>query len=202
MMPHQKKDLIDRVLKIELTMFLTVRAIGQPVCQEHPEEFKRNRTAQFFTWSEKTLSSYLDDLLSAEEKGGNLMTMKYARMGNQIPCLNDDPMIEKIIEIQTAWQKDMFARYPHLMGGARAIESRQDTDLYTSFESYLRAELETYSGKTLGFLYGDIQRYQQDNQNMNQRLYDFLVKDLGYDSLDEAEKAASSQRLRKSLDPG
>jgi hypothetical protein len=128
--------------------------------------------------------------MSAEEKGKNLMTMKYARMGNQIPCLNNDPLIERIIEIQTAWQKDMFARYPHLMGGARAIESHQDTDLYTSFESYLRGELETYSGNTLRSLYEDIERYRQDHQNMNEQLYDFLVKDLGYESLDEAEKAA------------
>ena len=189
-MHQQKKDLIDRILKIELTMFLTVRTVGQSVCQEHPEEFRRNRTAQFFTWSERTLSSYLDDLMSAEEKGKNLMTMKYARMGNQIPCLNDAPLIKKIIEIQIAWQKDMFTRYPRLMQGARAVESLRDTDLHTSFESYLRGEIETYSGKTLGFLYEDIQRYQQNNQNMNQRLYDFLVKDLGYESLDEAEKAA------------
>ena len=190
MMSHQKKDLIDRILKIELTMFLTVRTVGPAICQEHPEEFRRNRMAQFFTWSERTLSSYLDDLKSAEAMGKNLMTLKYARMGNQIPCLNNDPLIEKIVEIQTAWQKDMAARYPHLMGKARAVESHQDTDLYTSFETYLRGEMETYSGNTLRSLYEDIERYRQDHQNMNQRLYDFLIRDLGYESLDEAEKAA------------
>lgn len=190
MMSQQKKDLVDRILKIELTMFLTVRTIGLSACQEHPEEFKRNRTAQFFTWSERTLSSYLEDLKSAEAIGKNLMTLKYARMGNQIPCLNNDPLIEKIIEIQTAWQKDMFARYPRLMGGARAIESHQDTDLYTSFESYLRGELETYSGNTLRSLYEDVEGYRQDHQNMNHRLYEFLIKELGYESLEEAEKIA------------
>lgn len=191
MMPYQKRELIDRILTIELNMFLTVRTVGRAACQDHPEEFRRNRTAQFFTWSEKTLTSYLEDLMSAEEKGKNLMTMKYARMGSQIPCLNDDPLIEKIVARQTAWQKDLAARYPCLMGKARAIESRQDTDWQTSFETYLRGELETYSGKTLRSLYDDIQRYEKDHQNMNQRLYDFLVLDLGYGSLDEAEKAAS-----------
>jgi hypothetical protein len=191
MMSFQKKELIDRILAIELAMFLTVRTVGRPACQDHPEEFRRNRTAQFSTWSEKTLASYLEDLISAEEEGKNLMTMKYARMGNQIPCLNDDLLIEKIVEIQTAWQKDLAARYPCLMGRARAIESRQDTDGQTSFETYLRGELETYSGKTLRSLYDDIQRYEQDHQNMNQRLYEFLVQDLGYGSLEEAEKAAN-----------
>jgi len=190
MMPFQKKELIDRILTVELSMFLTVRTVGRAACQDHPEEFRQNRAAQFFTWSEKTLTSYLEDLMAAEEEGKNLMTMKYARMVNQIPCLNDDPLIEKIVAIQTSWQKDLVARYPCLMGRARVIESRQDTDWQTSFETYLRGELETYSGKTLRSLYEDIQRYEQDHQNMNQRLYDFLIKDLGYESLDEAEKAA------------
>jgi len=116
--------------------------------------------------------------------------LKYARMGNQIPCLNSDPMIEKIVARQTAWQKDLAARYPCLIGRARAIESLQDTDWQTSFETYLRCELETYSGQTLSSLYADIQRYEQDHQNMNQRLYEFLLQDLGYGSLEEAEKAA------------
>ncbi len=190
MMPLEKKELIEKILAIELTMFLAVRTIGRAACQDHPEEFRRNRTAQFYTWSEKTLMSYLEDLRSAEEEGKNLMTLKYARMGNQIPCLNSDPLIEKIVVRQTAWQKDLAVRYPCLMGRARAIESLQDADWQTSFETYLRCELETYSGQTLSSLYSDIQRYEQDHQNMNQRLYEFLVQDLGYGSLDEAEKAA------------
>jgi hypothetical protein len=190
MRPYQKKELIDRILTLELTMFLTVRTIGPSACQEHPEAFRRNRSAQFSTWSEKTLTSYLEDLMAAEEEGKNLMTMKYARMGNQIPCLNDDPLIEKIIARQTAWQKELAARYPCLMGRARAIESKQDTSWQTSFETYLRGELETYSGKTLRSLYEDIQKYEQDQKNMNQSLYEFLVQGLGYGSLDEAEKAA------------
>jgi hypothetical protein len=191
MMSFQKKELIDRILAVELSMFFTVRTVGRSACQDHPEEFRRNRTAQFSTWSEKTLASYLEDLISAEEKGKNLMTMKYARMGNQIPCLNDDPLIEKIVTIQTAWQKDLAARYPYLMGRARTIESRQDTDWQTSFETYLRGELETYSGKTLSSLYEETQRYEQNHQSMNQKLYEFLIQDLGYESLEEAEKAAS-----------
>ena len=188
-MEHEKKELIEKILKIELDMFLTVPTAGPAPCREHPEEFRRNRTAQFFTWSGKTLLSYLDDLMSASEKGINLMRLKYARMGNQIPRINDDPLIEEIIAIQTAWQREMFIRYPHLMRGARAIESREDADGQTSFESYLRGELETYSKNTLGLLYEDILRHLHDNQSMNERLYDFLVRDFGYASLEEAEKA-------------
>ena len=37
------------------------------------------------------LKSYLNDLVCAEKDDTNLMTLKYARMGDQVPCLNDDP---------------------------------------------------------------------------------------------------------------
>jgi hypothetical protein len=192
-MDNEKEDLVDKIIKIELDMFLAVPTAGASSCQEHPEAFRRNRIAQFSTWSRKTLSSYRDDLMSARAKGVNLMTMKYARMGKQIPCINDDPLIDKIVEIQTIWQKEMFAQYPRLMRGARAIESREDTDMNTSFESYLRGELETYSENTLCLLYEDVLKYMRDNQSMNERLYDFLVRDLGYASLAEAEKAAGTK---------
>lgn len=196
-MAHEKKDLMDRIINIELAMFLTVPTAGPSSCQEYPEEFRRNRKAQFLTWSGKTLSSYLDDLMSARAKGVNLMTIKYARMGKQIPCINDNPLIGRIVDVQTGWQKDMFARYPNLMQGARAIESLRDTGMHTSFESYLRGELETYSENTLRLLYEDIVEYLNDNVNMNERVYDFLVMDLGYTSLEEAEKAKDIHQVKQ-----
>jgi len=188
-MNKDKQKLIETVLDIELKMFLTVPTLEKANCQDHPDEFKRNRLAQFSTWSEETLSSYLKDLMLAEEGGKNLMTLKYARMENKIACLNEDPLIEKIIEAQYRWQKELFTKYPHLMRGARAIDSEEDSAFHTSFETYLRGELETYSPKTLSLLYKDVQNCLQKKENMNEQLYDFLVKTLGYKSLEEAERA-------------
>ena len=148
----KKEQLVSQVLEKELAMFLSVRSRQKANCREHPDEFKRHRRAQFSTWSGKTLMTYLNDLLLAEENGRNLMTLKYGRIEGLIPCLNDDPLIEKIIAAQYGWQKEMFEKYPNLMRGARAIDSRNDTGADASFVGYLRGELETFSHETLRLL--------------------------------------------------
>ena len=189
-MDEEKKSLVDRILEIELRMFLSVSSREKASCQDHPEEFRRNRRAQFSAWSEATLSSYYNDLLLAEKDGKNLMTLKYGRMDDLVPCINDDPLIERIVDVQLMWQKEMFEKYPNVMGGARTLESSGDTPVHTSFATYLRGELETYSHETLRLLYEDVKRCQKNNENMNQTLYTYLVQTYGYRSLEEAETAA------------
>jgi hypothetical protein len=188
MMDDEKKTLVEDILDIELRMFLSVSSRGRAICQEHPEEFRRNRRAQFSTWSMGTLSSYLNDLMLAEKNGKNLMTLKYGRMENLIPCINDDPLINRIVDIQIAWQREMFDQYPKIMGGARTIDSTDDTAFNTSFATYLRGELETYSSNTLQLLYQDMEAYRKEGKNMNQILYAHLVKSYGYPSLESAER--------------
>jgi len=56
------------------------------------------------------------------------MTLKYGRMGHIIPCINDDPIIEKIVDVHCRWQKEIVAKYPNLMQRARAVDSGEDTD--------------------------------------------------------------------------
>ena len=74
------------------------------------------------------------------------------------------------------------------------MSSAEDSAFLTSFETYLRGELETYSDATLELLNKDILAKQAQNINMAEELYTFLVKDKGYDSLDEAEQASSMKR--------
>ncbi len=188
-MSDENRDLIDKILEKELQMFLTVPTIGRAICQEHPEEFRRHRRSQFSVWSRKTLKSYLNDLECAEKDGKNLMTLKYARMGNQIPCLNDDPVIDRILEIQYAWQQEMFQKYPRLMARGRVLDSRDDDEGRTSFETYLRGELETYSSTTLGSLYQDMENARQNSINLNEKVYEALVKSFGLPSVEAAEQA-------------
>jgi hypothetical protein len=193
-MEKEKEELIEEILAIELDMFLSVRTIGKANCQEHPKEFQRNRRAQFSAWSPKTLESYLDDLEAARDDENNLMTMKYARMANQIPCLNDDPFIDKIVDIQRAWQADILEKYPYLMRGGRVLSSREDSIFRTSFETYLRGELETYSKETLHRLYEDMQRCQRDGINMNEVIYNSLAISYGFSSAEEAESALAARQ--------
>jgi len=186
-----KNLLTERILNIELAMFLSVPVLQKAGCQEHPEEFKRTRRAQFLTWSEKTLTSYLEDLLEAEAAGRNLMTHKYARMDGLIPKLADEPLIDRIVAIEYAWQKEMFRRYPRLMGGARPLASSEDSTYQTSFETYLGGELETYSSRTLAALFEDVTLALAQGRSMTEDLYTHLVRSYGYDTLEEAEQAAA-----------
>jgi hypothetical protein len=193
-MSDENKNIIEKILEKELHMFLTVPVMGRAGCQEHPVEFQRHRKAQFSTWSREALKSYLNDLVCAEKDGINLMTLKYARMGDQIPCLNDDPQIEQIVEIQYAWQKEMFKKYPHLMSRGRLLDSRDDTAGHTSFETYLRGELETYSSETLRHLYREMENARQKSINLNEKVYEFLVESFGFPSVEAAEAAVASPK--------
>jgi len=190
----RKESLIKEVLDRELKMFLTVPTLQKASCQEDPESFRLVRGSQFYIWSEKTIESYLNDIKKAEEKGKNLMTLKYARMDNLIPKLKDIPLVDKIVEIQLEWQKEMFNKYPCMMGRARPLSSSDDTSFATSFETYLRGELETYSEKTLSLYYGDVRAGFKKGENMMEKMYIYMVKQLGYHSLDDAETTAKRER--------
>jgi len=189
------EDIIEKILARELKMFLSVPSVRKSSCQDYPESFKLHRRAQFSCWSRETLESYLHDLESAEEKGINLMTHKYARMDNLIPQLNSNPLIDKIVGDHCAWQRSIMKKYPGIMSGGRPLSSADDSAFFTSFETYLRGELETYSDATLELLSKDIQAKHVQGINMAEELYLCLVKDMGYDSLDEAEQASSGTRV-------
>ena len=194
---RQKEGLIQEILEMELGMFLSVRARQPASCQQDPEGFRMTRAAQFSVWSEQALSSYREDLERAAEQGRNLMTLKYARMENLIPHLHDDILVENLIEqilaIQVAWQKEMIAKYPFLMRRGRPLEEGQEGLRTTSFVRYLRCELETYSGETLAHLYRDMTECQNNDRNMTEAIYEHMVRSHGYSSIEEAEHAARRQ---------
>ena len=192
----EKDHLIENILEMELNMFLDVPSRYPTSCQENPNVFRLHRGAQFSVWSKETLQSYLDDLLKAKEQGNNLMTLKYARMENLIPPLNVNPIIDMIVQMELESQREMLSRYPNILGQGRPLED--DSPGVTSFKTYLRGELETYSDRTLELLYRDIQQIKDRGQNLAQQLYTNLVRKLGYHSLDEAEETLckKNDRLR------
>ena len=181
---------------MELRMFLSVVPKEPVSCQQDPEGFRVMRRAQFSVWSEQTLVSYREDLKKAITEKRNLMTLKYARMDNLIPKLHDNIMVENLIDeivaIQVEWQREMVARYPHLMKRGRPLEREGKATETTSFVDYLRSELETYSAGTLARLYEDLTEGQSKDENLIEQIYSHMVKGLGFSSLDEAEEAAGS----------
>jgi hypothetical protein len=189
-----KDNLIENILEMELNMFLKVRSRYPASCQENPDAFRLYRGVQFSAWSEETLQSYLDDLGNAEEQGHNLMTLKYARMENLIPPLNGNPIIDMIVQMELEAQREMLSRYPNILARGRPLE--EDPPGATSFKTYLRGELETYSDRTLELLYRDIQQIKDRGQNWAQQLYTSLARNLGYHSLDELEDTLGRKKAR------
>jgi hypothetical protein len=155
---------------------------------------------QFSIWSDDTLSSYLQDLVKAESEDRNLMTLKYARMEDLIPRENFDPLIDAIAGIQYRWQLEMFKLYPNLMAGARPLSDANDTALKTSFETYLKGELETYSSNTLSLLHRDLRKLEDRGMNGSKMVYQSLVREMGYTSLDDAEQAQQRHRSAQNSD--
>lgn len=184
----KKDNIIEAILEIELRMFLSVNPVQTSGCQEYPESFKLHRRSQFLPWSEEALGGYLEDLSEAEERGENLMRRKYARMQGLLPPIEDNPVIEEIIRLKMDWQRAMFRDYPAVMSGARPLTDENTQAQMTSFETYARGEIETYSERTLGLLHRDLLAMQARGESLSEKVYDHLVRASGYASLEEAEK--------------
>jgi hypothetical protein len=194
---ERKRQLIGQVVERELAMFQSVRARTPVSCQQDPDGFRLMRSAQFSVWSEDTLVAYGNDLDRADAEGRNLMTLKYARMERIIPELHDDllvkNLIDQIVKIQLAWQAEMNEKYPHLMRRGRPQTDQPESEA-TSFAAYLRGELETYSSETLASMYRDLSFAESSGRNLSESIYASMVQQLGYDSIEEAERAIATGR--------
>jgi hypothetical protein len=192
----EKDRIIDAILEMELQMFLTVNPQPTSSCQEYPESFKLHRRAQFHPWSEEALGSYLDDLHQAKERGDNLIRRKYARMQGLLPPAAGDPVLEDILRLKLDWQLTMFRDYPAVMSGARPLTDESARAQMTSFETYARGELETYSARTLTLLHRDLLALQARGESLSEKVYDYLVRASGYASLEAAERRLEDRRKR------
>lgn len=203
----RKDEIISKILEIEWKMFEKVSSIdGNAVCQEDPETFRIMRTSQALSWSEETLNSYLEDLEMAQEQGRNLMTEKYARMmastspsefakiAHSLPPLAPEVpnLIEKIIAITLKWEEDLLRRFPNVVKRGRPLRSSEDSIDTTSFETYLRGELATYSRRTLELYYNHISKQDSGNINGSEITLERTVKQYGYPSLKVAKEMLKS----------
>ena len=194
---NEKENIIEAILEIELPMFLNVNSSKTSGCQEDPQGFRLHRHSQFAPWSRETLESYLDDLRAAKNAGQNLMREKYARMQGLIGNKNSHPVIDEILKLTVEWQKEMFRKYPALMSGARPLTGEEEAEEVTSFETYERGEMETYSVRTLELLHADMVRLKERGANWSEEIYESLVRGGGYPSLAEAERRLEAKRQRR-----
>lgn len=79
---------------------------------------------------------------------------EYAEFADKLPKNREDKkIVDEIAKIQVDWMEEFSKEYPKLANNARDITSDSDNLYNTSYETYLKGELLTYSEKLLK-LYG------------------------------------------------
>lgn len=197
-----KNALVQELVALEWEAFDQVdNEGGRADCQDDWNTFSIMRSSQYATWTEEMLKSYIHDFHVANDNGWNLIAEKYARMmesttptryeqiKDSIPPLPEakKEIIEAIVQIQVGWMENFAEKYPKAASNARSIHSEEDHPFNTSYETYLRGELGTYSDETLD-LYGRfIAGLCREGKNLAEMIMRNTAVLYGYDSLDDLE---------------
>ena len=201
-----REQLIESIVAHEWKQFDAVKNEGgRADCQDNWNTFSVMRKSQYMTWEQELLVSYLTDLLAAEARGWNMITEKYGRMmkstapeeyermKDSFPARTEEheKIAEAIIEIQVGWMEEFAAKYPNMAGNARIIHTSEDGPYNTSYETYLRGELGTYSDDTL-YLYGRfVVGLKRQGKNLAYMTMDNTAKLYGYRDVKDAEEKLS-----------
>ncbi len=196
------EELAEKIARLEFKAFDKVKNQGgRAGCQDDWFTFSIMRKSQYLTWTKEMLVQYLYDFTREYERGHNLIEEKYGRMmestapdeyekmKEHFPVLSPEKkkIIEEIVRMQVKWMEEFAAEYPKLAGNARSIHTYEDHRFNTSYETYLRGELGTYSDKMLQLYGGYIVEYAGTERNPAKDIMEHSVLMYGYTGLEEAE---------------
>lgn len=199
---EDKEELAMKIAKLEFEAFDKVsNEGGRASCQDDWRTFNIMRRSQYLTWDRTMLLQYLYDFEREMSLGHNLITEKYGRMmestaperykeiAGNFPELSGEKkaIIEQIVKIQVDWMESFAAQYPAMGERARNIRTSQDNAFETSYETYLRGELGTYSDKMLELYARFIVTLSAEGRNLAYETMQNTAKLYGYDSIDKAE---------------
>ena len=160
------------------------------------------RKSQYLTFTRPMLLQYLYDFQREYDRGHNLIEEKYGRMmestapeeyeqiKTHFPELSEEKkaIIEAVVAMQVGWMEEFERNFPVLAGNARSIHTAEDHLYNTSYETYLRGELGTYSDKMLE-LYGRyLVEYAKKGRNLTCDIMGHSVRMYGYRDLEDAEQ--------------
>lgn len=198
-----EEELAEEIARTEFEAFDKVQNKGgRASCQNNWPTFSIMRKSQYLTWNKQMLIQYLYDFKRACAAGRNMIEEKYGRMMEStapeeyesikayFPTLTSEKkeIIEAIVGIQVKCMEEFAVSYPGLADNARHIHTYEDGLEDTSYETYLRGELGTYSDKMLE-LYGRfIARLCREGKNIAALTMENSVHFYGYASLEEAEE--------------
>jgi len=186
------KSLIQDILDVEWNMFHRIKSAFPAVCQNSPDTFRSVRGSIFDLWTTEMLQSYLNDLTVAQSQGRNLPAEKYARMDSLLGPQKINPVIEKIVDIETQWQNEIKKKYPHLY---HVVCRRTDpSNDGSNFGIYLRGELETYGDRTIDLYCQQVQSCVENQENLALKMLLQLVRKGGFENLEHAESYFADAR--------
>lgn len=199
---YADEELVERIARVEFAAFDKVKNVGgRASCQNDWPTFSIMRKSQYLTWNRTMLLQYLYDFTRELDMGHNLIEEKYGRMmestapkeyeaiRERFPVISPEKhaIIEQIVQLQVTWMEEFARDYPTLAGNARSVHTSEDNIANTSYETYLRGEISTYSDKMLE-LYGRyVVEYAQSGRNLTFAIMTNSVHLYGYESLEAAE---------------
>ena len=206
------EELAEAIARREFEAFDAVKNEGgRAGCQDDWFTFSIMRKSQYLTWDKGMLLQYSYDFDREMERGHNLIEEKYGRMmestapekyaemKERFPEITPEKreIIERIVALQVAWMEEFAADYPHLAGNARSIHTYEDSGWDTSYETYLRGEISTYSDKMLE-LYGRyIAAHAAAGKNLAAEIMGNSARMYGYGSLEDAEEGLRGEAERQ-----
>jgi nucleoside-diphosphate-sugar epimerase len=197
------EELAERIARTEFTAFDEVKNEGgRASCQNDWPTFSIMRKSQYLTWNRTMLLQYLYDFTREYELGHNLITEKYGRMMESTAPLQykelkehfeelseqKKAVIEQIVALQMEMLESFGRQYPKTAGNARSFHTYEDNYMNTSYETYLRGEISTYSDKMLQ-LYGKfVVECAKNGRNIPKMTIQNTAKLYGYKDLETFEQ--------------
>ena len=197
-----KEKLVTEIAKTEFQAFDKVKNKGgRASCQNDWPTFSVMRRSQYLTWNQTMLLQYIYDFKRELSLGHNLITEKYGRMmestapdeyeniKNEFPPLSDEKkaVIEQIVAIQMTMAEEFAKAHPKVFMNARSLHTYEDNLINTSYETYLRGEISTYSDKMLQLYARYVVECFQMHKNIARMTMENTAMLYGYKNIDEFE---------------
>lgn len=205
---NSKEELVNYIVSLEWQAFDEVQNQGgRADCQDDWGTFSIMRKSQYLAWPKALIIRFIQDFRSANAKHWNLITEKYGRMMkttdpvsyveicDKLPTLSSaqECIIEQIVEIQVSWMEQFAEEYPYMASNSRSIRTSEDSPFNTSYETYLRGELSTYSHETLKMYGGFVVSLARAGENLAKMIMTNTAFLYGYESLEHAEKSLAGE---------
>ena len=196
-------ELIQKIVDLEWEMFSTVsNEGGKASCQSRPATFEIMRKSQILTWSVEIMESYLKDLTRAKAAGRNLCTEKYAYMMEStdpgqfeklrpfLPPVEDEKqhLIQEIVAVNLDWERSVDQKYEKVRSRGRPLTKEHDTPFFTSVETSMTGELESYSLNTVRLLHAYTLLCKEEGRNLANENLANIVAAYGFDSVSDVEE--------------